>query len=149
MTRLKVNLIDGKKHCSKCKELKELESFRKHLQHSTGLRSQCRACERIRNRNTRKRYDNKDKRDAIKKRFLAHYGGACKCCSEDNSRLLTAEHINNDGKKHSNKNGRRYTGHNLYLALEKEGYPDDITVLCFNCNVGSRNNGGICPHKQE
>jgi hypothetical protein len=38
-------------------------------------------------------------------------------------------------------------GFELYRQIIKDGFPDDIQVLCFNCKLGRKGNGGICPHK--
>jgi len=64
----------------------------------------------------------------------------CACCGEENLRMLTLDHINNDGYKIRYKD--RYTEINRTL-------PADIQVLCYNCNCGRQNNKYICPHEQE
>lgn len=77
---------------------------------------------------------------------FAHYGVSCVCCDEQNAKLLTLDHINNNGKEHgTGKN--RYKGLTLYRFLHESSYPKGIQTLCFNCNIGRKNNGGICPHK--
>lgn len=84
-----------------------------------------------------------------KKIVLIHYGNVCVCCKEKNSKFLTIDHINNDGKRHGYHNGRRKTGSALYAVLIAEGFPDDVRILCFNCNVGRHLNGGRCPHEEQ
>lgn len=147
MVRLKVNLIDGKKQCSKCKEVKELLYFRVHQEHSTGYRSQCKKCESFyvmarRIKVPRKRREKID----YKGKILSHYGLLCLCCGENNPILLTVDHINNNGKEHGTIK-RRYKGSALYRYLVKNDYPIGIQILCFNCNIGKRNNKGVCPHQ--
>ena len=72
-----------------------------------------------------------------------HYGRECACCGEDEPMFLQIDHINNDGNEE-----RGYRGHhNLYHHIIKAGFPDDLQVLCANCNHGKHRNGGICPHK--
>ena len=74
---------------------------------------------------------------------FAHYGRVCVCCGESEPLCLTLDHINNDGKK------QRLTSHNdtwYYAARDK---PDDLQILCYNCNFGKAKNGGICPHKAK
>jgi hypothetical protein len=82
-----------------------------------------------------------------KEEVLKFYGGKCACCGEENIKFLTIDHINNNGKEHGNGKGR-YKGEMLYRFLKANTYPGGIQVLCFNCNIGRRNNGGICPHKK-
>ena len=85
-----------------------------------------------------------DFKDAI----LSHYGRLCACCSESNSRLLTIDHKNDNGKEHGTKKCR-YKGIALYRFLVAIHFPDGLQVLCFNCNIGRRNNKGVCPHKSQ
>ena len=83
-----------------------------------------------------------------KQEVIQKYGGYCVCCFESHFVLLTIDHINNDG--HTFKNGKtRMKGIQLYKYLKKENFPLNVQVLCFNCNIGKYNNGGICPHKGE
>ena len=72
------------------------------------------------------------------------YGGAtCKCCKETTECFLTIDHINNDGAEHRKQIGRT----SILRWLKQNNYPDGFQVLCFNCNLGRRLNGGICPHQ--
>jgi hypothetical protein len=78
--------------------------------------------------------------------LLAAYGGKCTCprCPETNSAFLTLEHVNGDGSQH-----RRDVGSHSYADLRRRGFPQgDYTLLCMNCNHGSRFTG-ICPHMQD
>lgn len=87
-------------------------------------------------------------RQAISRRrdresLVRAYGGKCACskCPEDNPAFLTLEHINGDGKAH-----RARMGSHTYADLRRRGFPQDgYTLLCWNCNAGSRFTG-ICPH---
>jgi len=79
-------------------------------------------------------------------KILAHYGQSCACCGESTVKLLTVDHIENNGKEHGTAN-TRYKGYALYETLIRLQYPTGIQILCFNCNIGRRNNKGICPHK--
>lgn len=36
----------------------------------------------------------------------------------------------------------------IYRQLRDQGYPDDYTILCFNCNI-ARSLFGRCPHTKE
>ena len=77
---------------------------------------------------------------------LDHYGKHCQCCGENCIKLLTVDHINDNGRDHGAKN-TRYKGEALYRHLIRIEYPTGIQILCFNCNIGKRNNKGICPHR--
>lgn len=81
---------------------------------------------------------------ALKLEMIAAYGGCCSCCGEDAEAFLTLEHLNNDGNAHRARVGTS----NVWVDLKRRGWPrDDYTVLCFNCNLGKRCNGGVCPHQ--
>jgi hypothetical protein len=87
---------------------------------------------------------------------LLHYGGKCKCCGEEDWRLLTLDHVDGDGASHRREihkgkkraTGRVPSGESLYRWLKTHKYPANvfIRVLCFNCNCGRNVNKGICPH---
>lgn len=74
---------------------------------------------------------------------IAYYGGKCACCSEDTFEFLTLEHKN--GREPGK---RRRTGKWAWLEVKRAGFPDTITVLCFNCNC-AKGAYGSCPHTWE
>jgi hypothetical protein len=74
------------------------------------------------------------------------YGGKCACCGETNLMFLTLDHVNNDGKEYRKHSKDRYKE---YRRAIEDNYPDNLQVLCYNCNCGKSRNGGICPHKQS
>lgn len=74
---------------------------------------------------------------------LAHYGAYCACCGETEEAFLSLDHINGDGAKDRRKIGK--AGHAWYLYLVKTGFPTDIQVLCYNCNL-AKGFRGVCPH---
>jgi hypothetical protein len=81
-------------------------------------------------------------------KIFNHYGRKCICCDEDEIRFLTIDHINNDGNKHR-RNFKQYTGAAFYRWIVKMGFPNDLQILCANCNSGKHRNGGICPHQTK
>jgi hypothetical protein len=87
-------------------------------------------------------------RRLIKGAVIEHYGGECACCSEDNIAFLCIDHINCDGAKHRREIGQT-GGIGFYSWLKQNNFPSGFRVLCFNCNVASYRNGGICPHQIE
>lgn len=34
----------------------------------------------------------------------------------------------------------------MYRWAILNGFPDELQLLCFNCNCGRQRNGGVCPH---
>jgi hypothetical protein len=86
----------------------------------------------------------KEHRLNIKRCVFKAYGAKCVCCGETNLSFLTIDHINNDGGKQRKVIG---SGLTVYMWIIKNGFPPDLRVLCYNCNMGRAINGGICPHK--
>ena len=92
-------------------------------------------------------------RDQARRRRLmddvfGHYGNVCACCGESEREFLTIDHVNNDGGHHRRKYPASGGGVGLYLWIKRHGYPDDLQLLCMNCNWGKMRCRGICPHKQ-
>jgi hypothetical protein len=76
--------------------------------------------------------------------MLNAYGPYCHCCKESNIHFLTLEHVNGDGATHRKTLGKNR--HGVLIDLRERGWPTDgYTVLCMNCNWGSRRTQ-ICPH---
>jgi hypothetical protein len=88
------------------------------------------------------------KRNAETKReVFAHYGTGCECCGETDLRLLTLDHINQDGNAHR-KTLSRKGGIDFYVWVRANEFPNVLRILCWNCNIGRYHNGGICPHEE-
>ena len=85
--------------------------------------------------------------DKLRHEVIAAYGGQCACCGEKNHYFLTMDHPANDGAQHRRETGCG-AGVKFYRWLRKRGYPQDFQLLCWNCNCGKRDNGGVCPHKR-
>lgn len=150
------------KACSKCGAEKPISAFHKRTDSKDGRQSQCADCARARvntyyrtpkEQARKKAYNaaNKDKHARQAKEYrrklfrdaMEAYGGVrCACCGETEWHFLSIDHINNDGAEH-----RRSVGRNLHLWLKQSNYPPGFQVLCHNCNIGKRRNGGVCPHK--
>ena len=79
-----------------------------------------------------------------KKLVFDHYGRKCVCCGEENEGFLTIDHIKGNGTNH-----RKEIGNHIEIWLVKNNFPEGFQTLCFNCNWGKYNNGGICPHKDK
>lgn len=84
----------------------------------------------------------------IKENVFTHYGGyICQCCGVTQKPFLTIDHINGGGTQQRKKlkGGGKFT----YRWIHRNNYPVGFRVLCFNCNSGRAQNGGICPHEEE
>lgn len=82
----------------------------------------------------------------LKQSIVNHYGGKCNCCGISELCFLSIDHINNDG--YLERTGKsRTSGYFMYKKIIAKNYPDNLQVLCFNCNFAKQHNGGKCPHK--
>lgn len=89
---------------------------------------------------------------AIRQECFEAYGGAkCRCCGEKEIKFLHLDHKNGDGSK-IRRQIKEETGQTLnggtsvMYWLKKQGWPDNIQILCANCNLGKRT-GQYCPHE--
>lgn len=153
------------KKCTKCGQFKPVENFaaRKGKTRRIGsTHTECKQCANARRAELRKeRYANEpgfaekaiivSKTSYNKQRHAAimAYGGMCACCGEDNELFLTFDHINNDGYIHRKSlGGRNCGGKRMVNWIAKNGYPQTIQLLCYNCNC-ARGFYGQCPHKSN
>ena len=79
------------------------------------------------------------------------YGNKCVCCGETERMFLTIDHIDGVPSDHLTSSGKRIGGNQLMNRLfqyfETHGVRDPrCQMLCFNCNLGSERNDGMCPH---
>lgn len=87
------------------------------------------------------------KKSALRKRKLRqkvfdHYGAFCHCsceCKVTNPNHLTIDHKNNDGAIQRRKHG---LNSNDCRRIIKDGYPEDLQILCWNCNCAKQFFGG-------
>lgn len=116
--------------CIKCEQVLSIELLPK----ADGIGLKCRECVRDYSRHHARKF---------KAGVMSHYGGSCYCCGESSIDFLTLDHINNDGPKDRDWRKR----HRGYIWVVKKGYPGDLRVACYNCNMGRRH--GICPHQRK
>lgn len=90
---------------------------------------------------------NKKIRLKLKIEVMSKYGAICQCCRESRIELLTIDHIKNNGAAHRREINIR-GGHEFYLYLKKQLYPEGYQVLCWGCN-SSKGMYGYCPHQRE
>ena len=76
------------------------------------------------------------------KKFLYDYfGGKCNDCGETDIRVMSLDHINNDGSLDKvSENGKRQISPTWYAKLCKliksgKKLPRDLQMLCFNCHA--------------
>lgn len=151
------------KECNQCGITKTLDQFQVGRGNKQGVKPICKECCK---KNRKKFYeDNPEKhqeeklkqrayRAIVKQKVFDHYGALCKCCGETNQVFLTLDHINNDGADHRralNKanNSRQTSADKVWRNVIKEGFPPTFQILCYNCNCGKRDNGGVCPHQAK
>ena len=77
-------------------------------------------------------------------RLICNGQPKCACCGEAHIEFLTIDHIHGDGKIDRKTNG---VGQKYYNWLLKNGIPEDIQILCLNCNWAKRfhKNKRFCP----
>lgn len=89
------------------------------------------------------------KNQVLRDEILSAYGNKCQCCGETTQRFLSVDHVNNDGAEHRRQENMQ-GGQALYRWLRDHDFPKEgFQLLCFNCNLGKAQNGGICPHQQK
>ena len=88
----------------------------------------------------------KERRIQIKLNVINHYGGKCACCGETAIEFLCVDHINNDGAEHRKQQRSVAYGNNFYQWIIRNSYPEDLRILCHNCNI-SLGLYGYCPHQ--
>jgi hypothetical protein len=95
----------------------------------------------------------KKSNDKVMMDVFSHYmtDGKIKCscpgCNVDDIDVLCIDHINGDGAEHRKNNGLK-GGSDMYRWIRKNGYPDDLRLLCHKCNQ-ALHNYGYCPHERE
>lgn len=80
----------------------------------------------------------------LKQEVFDHYGQKCACpCGCDVTKLchLTIDHKNGDGA-HQRRMDKIHGGQANYRGIIRRGFPDDLQVLCWNCNCAKAYSGG-------
>ena len=146
------------KPCTNCKEDKPFSEFSKHPTGKYGLQPKCKQChKKYKQEHYAKPGAAKDRREyyrgyrnSFKDKVFTHYGELCACCGETNRVFLTLDHVNGDGAEHRRElgGGRTTSTDKTWRWLVQSNFPDGFQILCYNCNCGKRDNGGICPHQE-
>lgn len=82
----------------------------------------------------------------LKSQVFEHYGGKCSCCGESQFEFLSIDHINNNGSEH--RKDIKKSGTHFYKWIIDNNYPDDLQILCLNCNL-SKGFYGYCAHDEK
>lgn len=85
----------------------------------------------------------REKVRAYRMTCLIYYGGdppKCKCCGESEIKFLAIDHIDGNGKKHSQSIKKA-----LPYWLIQNNFPKGFQILCHNCNL-AKGFYGACPH---
>ncbi len=93
--------------------------------------------------------ESKRYRKGLKIKALQSYGSKkpkCVCCGETEIDFLCLDHIDNNGNKQRKKHG---IGTSFLKWLKVNNYPKNLRlqVMCFNCNMSKRIQGGVCIHQ--
>ena len=71
----------------------------------------------------------------VKEEAITVYGGMCINCGASDYRILCFDHVYDDGNLRRKKCSYERAGGAKFAAkLKREGWPDYIQLLCFNCN---------------
>ena len=84
----------------------------------------------------------------FKKLIYDHYGEKCNCCGIVGEIFLCIDHVNNDGAIRK-KLGEPKRGREFYLWIINNNFPEDLQILCYNCNSAKHKNNGKCPHQES
>ena len=78
----------------------------------------------------------------VKRKVLGHYSGGepiCKKCSIKDLRVLSIDHLNNNGSTHRKEfTAVKKGGEKFYTWLKHRNYPKEYQVLCMNCQFIKR-----------
>jgi len=144
---------EGRKCCTECLVK---QRRRHHSRKDSGLCITCQTQERQAGRlrcfvcAIFKRASKARSRRTIREEVFAHYGNRCACCGETTPEFLTIDHINNDGatQRRLMAANRSISSSAIYAWIRRNRYPDDLQILCWNCNCAKGIRGG-CPHQTQ
>lgn len=139
------------KTCTLCRTSYPIEHFRPRGRPSASgipiLTDTCRLCRLFDNtaKGSAKQAAQKRK-DVVEMRheIYTRYGGQCACCGENNFKLLTIDHVLNNGKQE-----RKYRDNWAILRkILRENCPPEYQILCMSCKWG-KGQYGVCPHQES
>lgn len=132
--------------CEKCRQIR-LEKEKARIE-KYKITNQCICCGKKKSEEEKYQFcdkcrlKKKIKRQEIRQTIFDHYGQKCNCscgCNVTNPNHLTLDHIENNGAEHRKQVGKSEF---FYRWVIKNNFPDDLQILCFNCNCAKSNYGG-------
>lgn len=145
----KLTVKDGKKVCTKCKNIKNVAKFDFILDPRFGkkyISSKCKECSKL--ATYKWRVENRGKnlligqrhRDKLKLSVISKYGKGgkpiCMICGFDDIRALCIDHIlNNGAAERKSIKDKYFAGALFHRWLRENEYPKGYQVLCANCNL--------------
>jgi hypothetical protein len=155
----RLDVSDGKRNCTVCKERKPLDDFHRCATSRIGRTSRCKRCAvdvaNLWSKNNRERARTtgagvmRRLRARRRQAILEGYGGKCACCGETEPAFLALDHVGDDGRAHraslAMNGAREAPNHVVYGDVIKRGFPPTFQLLCHNCNMGKAIKGE-CPH---
>lgn len=101
-----------------------------------GMRTcqKCRTKSKARKMSANTKERTAQRRVALLKRVFNAYGHRCACCGESNSVFLTLDHVLGNGAEHKRERKRLSEPGDLYQWAEARNFPDNLQLLCWNCN---------------
>ena len=134
-----INIKTGKNFtmCLDCREKR-----RSSRQDYANSRDIClnRAKKHYRENETSKKDYERQRRVKARDSFFKMYGKVCKHCGDNDLKMLTLEHVLDDGAEHRKKS---YSTLKVYLDATKEFMPDRFCTLCIRCNWFKGQNGSL------
>lgn len=117
-----------------------------YAEHKEEIKARARQYYKVHREEQRARQNTK--KAQIRDVVLHHYGARCVCCGVTEQQFLTIDHIDNNGATHRRTLYGRNTGSSFYRWIIKNNFPDNLQVLCYNCNV-AKGLYGLCPHQEK
>ena len=133
---------DGKHTCRICRAYSRERAASLSDEKKEEYRQKAKTAAQTVKHKEKERARHKARRQNMKRLIMDHYGSKCVCCGETELVFLTIDHINNDGQQHRKRLG---DVSRFYEYIIKAGFPDDLQILCWNCNEAKRILGH-CPH---
>lgn len=156
MPRKQIHKVEAKHThwtCENCQQLLPIDDFYAKKDAKRGHFSWCKKCQ---NQRTKAHFEAnrehhldliKERKWELKLEAIEQYGGKCACCGEATPHFLELDHINNDGAEFRKEN-KWLLGADFVRWLKRNNWPENIQLLCSNCNV-AKYRYGVCPHQEK
>lgn len=99
-------------------------------------KSQCQQClEKLRRREQKRTSE-------LREQCIRACGGKCCCCGPQVDKYFQLDHVNDDGAEHKKLLTGNPRNGNMYRWAAKNGFPDNLQLLCCNCHQAKSYFGG-------